>query len=383
MIESTTIQQKFTELFQSEPHLFRAPGRVNLIGEHTDYNDGFVLPAAINKEMKFAIATNDKDEFRFFAIDLNESYSVKPDELKYSESGWPNYLMGVIDQFNQAGSKIPTFDCVFGGDIPNGAGLSSSAALECGLAFGLNQIFDLGFEKFELVKLAQRAENDFVGVKCGIMDQFASMYGKFNSVIKLDCRSLDYEYFDFNLSEYRIVLCDTQVKHSLASSEYNTRRQECEEGVKILQQAYPEVQQLRDADLSMLQQLEAQFDPVIFKRCRYVVQENERVGLACQDLEKNDLVSFGKRMYESHHGLQYNYEVSCKELDFLVEKAKQSEYVLGARMMGGGFGGCTINLVHLTGLEKFHDFIVAAYKNEMGLELKQYVVQIENGTSSL
>lgn len=371
---------KFKEIYHQDPVVVRSPGRVNLIGEHTDYNNGFVLPAAINKEIYFAVAPNNTDKFRVYSYDLQEHAEFTLDQVKKTEIRWANYLLGVIAQLQKAGHSLPGFDVVFGGNIPIGAGLSSSAAIECGLGFALNYIFQLGVEKLALVKMGQKAEHEFAGVMSGIMDQFANMFGQENHVIKLDCRSLDYQYYPFHISDYRIVLCDTQVKHSLASTEYNTRRKECEAGVALLQQYYPEVHSLRDATEEMLARHEAELDPVIYKRCRYVVQENKRVEAACLDLEKNDLVAFGQKMFASHQGLQHEYEVSCRELDFLADLARQDPAVLGARMMGGGFGGCTINLVKLDGLEAFTQKMEAAYQQEFGIKLKVYIAEIVNGT---
>ncbi len=376
------IKSKFSELFKGEPTLIvRSPGRVNLIGEHTDYNAGFVLPAAIDKEVVFAIAKNGKEECQLFSYDLNESFSFHPQKMSKSAQGWPNYLMGVVDQVQKLGKSVGGFNLVFGGDIPLGAGLSSSAAIECAMAFSLNQLFDLNIEKFDLVKLSQKAENEFVGVNCGIMDQFASMFGMSNHVIKLDCRSLEYQYFPFDMSDYKIVLCDTLVKHSLASSEYNTRRQECEMGVSIIQKYYNNVEALRDVTLEMLKAHREELGDVIYKRCKYVVEENQRVEDACAALKRNDHLTFGKKMYLSHRGLSEEYEVSCNELDFLVEQTRNDENVLGARMMGGGFGGCTINLVKKDYVDVFSEQMTVAYKSQLGLDLKIYVDSIADGTS--
>ncbi|QMU26767.1 galactokinase [Adhaeribacter radiodurans] len=374
------IVARFKELYGSQPVVVRSPGRVNLIGEHTDYNNGFVLPAAINKEIYFAVAPNNTNTFRVYSFDLNEQAEFSLDQVKKSDINWANYLLGVIAQIQKAGHQLPGFDVVFGGNIPIGAGMSSSAAIECGLGYALNHIFNLSIEKLDLVKMGQKAEHEFAGVMSGIMDQFANTFGKKNHVVKLDCRSLDYQYYPFEISDYRIVLCDTQVKHSLASSEYNTRRQECEAGVELLQKYYPEVQSLRDATEEMLAAHEQEFDPIIYKRCRYVVQEDNRVEAACHDLEKNDLVAFGQKMYASHQGLQHDYEVSCPELDFLADLARQDEAVLGARMMGGGFGGCTINLVKLSGLDAFTQKMAEAYQQQFNITLKTYVAEIVDGT---
>ncbi|RNI30394.1 galactokinase [Rufibacter immobilis] len=375
------IVAKFKELYHHEPVVARSPGRVNLIGEHTDYNEGFVLPAAINKEIYFALAPNGTQTMRAHAFDLEESAEFDLNKVQRADIGWANYLLGVVAQLQKAGHEVKGFDVVFGGNIPIGAGLSSSAAVECGLAYALNYLFAYGIERFDLVKMAQKAEHEYALVMCGIMDQFASMFGKRNHVVKLDCRSLEYQYYPLEIEDYRLVLCDTQVKHSLASSEYNTRRQECERGVAILRQHYPQVRSLRDVTLEMLTQHQAEFDPVVYRRCTYVVQENLRVEEACQDLERGDLEAFGQKMFASHQGLQHDYEVSCPELDFLADKARASDAVLGARMMGGGFGGCTINLVKLAQLDEFTQQMTEAYQQQYGIQLKTYVAEIVEGSS--
>ena len=372
---------KFKELYGQEPLLFRSPGRVNLIGEHTDYNEGFVLPAAINKEIFFAITPNNTDTIKLYSFDLEEQATYSLQSINRTETSWANYLLGVVAQFQEADLKVKGFDLVFGGNVPIGAGLSSSAAVECGLAFALNHIFGFNLDRFTLAKMAQKAEHEFAGVRCGIMDQFASLFGKKEHVVKLDCRSLEYKYYRFDMSHYRIVLCDTQVKHSLALSEYNTRRQECETGVTILHKYYPEVKSLRDATIAMLEKHQHEFDPVVYKRCKYVVQENARVEEACESLYNGDLQTFGKKMYASHHGLQHDYEVSCPELDFLVKQAKQHEAVTGARMMGGGFGGCTINIVSIDALDDFTARMSAAYQQQFNVPLKTYIAEIVDGSS--
>lgn len=374
---------KFKELYGQEPLLFRSPGRVNLIGEHTDYNDGFVLPAAIDKEIHFAIAPNQTETIRLYSIDMQEQATYSLQTIKRTENSWANYLLGVVAQFQESNYKLNGFDLVFGGNVPIGAGLSSSAAVECGLAFALNHIFGFGLDRFTLAKMAQKAEHEFAGVRCGIMDQFASLFGKKEHVVKLDCRSLEYEYFHFDMSHYRIVLCDTQVKHSLASSEYNTRRMECETGVATLQKHYPGITSLRDVTIEMIEKHQQELDPVVFRRCMYVVQENIRVEEACQALQNGDLKLFGEKMYASHAGLQHDYEVSCPELDFLVTEAKKQETVLGARMMGGGFGGCTINIVSIAALDDFTRHMSEAYQKQFNMQLKTYITEIVDGSSQL
>ena len=395
--------------------IVRAPGRVNLIGEHTDYNGGYVLPAAIDKAVYFAVSPREDDECHFVAHDFNDVFTVNLNALTQTDTySWANYLMGVLDevqkelhvqetskvartsnpsetqnpkpfviQKEQNSKRLKGIDLVFGGDIPSGGGLSSSAAIENGIGFGVNELFNLGLSRIDLVKISQRAENNFVGMKCGIMDMFASMMGKENAVIRLDCNSLAYEYFPFNAPDYRLVLCNTTVKHALVDSEYNTRRAECEEGVALFQKTDPSVKTLRDVKMSVLQARKNELRPVVFKRCKYVIEEIARVEEACKVLKENDLATFGKLMFQTHDGLQNEYEVSCKELDFLAEKARHTEGVLGARMMGGGFGGCTINLVKTDVIEVFIADMKAAYLAAFDIDLPCHVVTLKNGVEVL
>ncbi|WP_210520998.1 galactokinase [Hymenobacter terricola] len=378
------IHADFQQRFGYEPLLVRAPGRVNLIGEHTDYNAGFVLPAAVDKEIVFAVGLNGGAQIRLVAHDLGETLDLpNAAEISPSETHWANYLLGVAAQFQARGIAVPGFDCVFGGTIPMGAGMSSSAAVECGLAFAFNHFLHTGFEKMELARIAQLAEHTYAGVQCGIMDQFASLFGHAGQVVRLDCRSLDYEYFPFDTTACRIVLCNSGVKHSLASSAYNTRRQECERGVAVLQQHYPEVQALRDATMAQLEAHRDELGPTVFRRCAYVVQENARVVTACLCLNKDDLTGFGKEMYASHAGLRDDYEVSCAELDALVEAAQAVPGVFGSRMMGGGFGGCTINLVAPDKVDEFIASVSAAYEKRFGLKLETYQTTIVAGVGEV
>lgn len=381
-IRTETIQL-FKDRFQQEPLLVRSPGRINLIGEHTDYNGGFVLPAATDKAVYIALGRSNDGKCHWYAADFQDEFTTTLDVLEHSPKNWPNYLMGVIQQLQMMGHQIPAFNCVISGDVPAGAGMSSSAALECATGWGLSQLFDLKIERLDLVRLAQRAENQFVGLQCGIMDMFASTFGKQHQVIRLDCRSLEYEYFPLELGDYQVVLFDTGVKHSLASSEYNNRRKECEAGVKLLQQHEPHVESLRDVTEEMLLKYQRQFDPVVFVRCMYVVQENNRLLAGCEDLKRGDIDSFGQRMYGSHNGLRDMYEVSCTELDYLVSFMKTEKNVLGARMMGGGFGGCTINIIKRTAVDELFERLSKAYQIAMKHELKMYKVLIEDGTSQI
>ncbi len=379
-MNSNQIVKKFEELFKNEPLLVRSPGRINLIGEHTDYNDGFVFPAAIDKEIHFAVAKNKVNIFRFYALDLHESFEMKVEDLSKSDTSWANYLLGVVAQYKKAGYELEGVDCVFGGDIPLGAGLSSSAAIENGFAFALKEILKAPVSKIQMIKMAQKAEHEYAGVMCGIMDQFASMTGKKDHAIKLDCRSLDFEYANIDLHDYVILLVNTNVKHELASSEYNTRRAECETGVQILQKYDNNITALRDVSLSLLQVHREEIDPIVYKRCKFVIKENLRVEDAFSALEKNDIKTLGALMFQSHEGLRDDYDVSCKELDLLFDMAKRSDDVIGSRMMGGGFGGCTINIVKKEKMNTFSEGIKKEYSMITGIEPEIYSVKITDGT---
>ncbi len=362
----------------------RSPGRINLIGEHTDYNNGYVLPAAIDKAAYLAVTPRRDNEIHLFSIDLKAHYSTDTEIIQKSLSAsWPNYLLGTVQQFKLAGVNLKGFDAALTADIPIGAGLSSSAAVECAMALALNELYQTNFDKLTLVKMAQKAEHDFAGVQCGIMDQFASMFGKRNHVIKLDCLSLEYEYEPFNMDGIKILLLDTGVKHSLASSEYNLRRIQCETGVALIHQHIPAIKSLRDVTIEMLDQYVLNDDLIVYHRCKYVVEENQRLLQGCKDLENGNLAAFGSKMFQTHYGLRRLYQVSCPELDFLVAQVKDYTSVLGARMMGGGFGGCTINLVKEEAVEDLVEQTTKAYRHVMQRDLKAYVAKIEAGGNIL
>ena len=376
--------KKFRELYSGEPLIIRAPGRINLIGEHTDYNDGFVMPAAIDKDITFAIAPSDTDESVIYSLTYDEFFTVDlHNPQKTREPKWANYLLGVMRQFIDQGHTLKPFRCVFGGNIPTGAGLSSSAALECGFAYALNELNQSKIPRETMVRMAQWSEHHFVGVKCGIMDQFASMMGAEEKVIVLDCRSLEYHYSPLSLQDHSIVLCNTGVKHSLVDSEYNTRRSECEQGVSILKKHYPEVKSLRDVSAAMIERHRSEFPGKVYNRCFYIVDEIKRVQEASNDLQQGKLEAFGKKMFETHEGLSYLYEVSCPELDFLVAHARKYDGVLGARMMGGGFGGCTINIIRKETVETFISSAREAYQKAFNLELITYIVHVKSGAGLL
>lgn len=377
------ITSAFYDRFGGKPVLVQSPGRINLIGEHTDYNNGFVLPAAIDKAIYFAASKRDDDEIHLFANDLNQHYRGNIQTLIKSGQNWPDYIIGGLQQLKQIGYTISGFNGVIGGDVPLGAGLSSSAAVECASLMAFTELFALNLSRLQIVQLAQKAENDFVGVKCGIMDQFASVFGRKDHLIQLDCRSLDYRYVPFKLYGYAILLLDTNVKHSLASSEYNLRREQCEAGVALIQKHHPEVESLRDANPEMVERYVQPVNGVVYRRCSYVVHEIRRLQQACLDLEAGNLRAFGEKMYHTHIGLSRDYEVSCPELDFLVNYVQKTDYVIGARMMGGGFGGCTINLVQEDRIHELVEQLSPAYQQATGLALKHYRVRIEDGTRVL
>ena len=378
---SNKIEKKFKEVFHVDPVIIRSPGRVNLIGEHTDYDYGFVLPAAIDKAIYFAISSRSDNLCKLFASDMNESFEFAIDKIIYSEKGWPNYLMGVVDQLKKGGYKFSGFNCVFGGDIPIGAGLSSSAAVEAGLAFALNHLYNLEIDKLSLVKIAQKAENEFVGVNCGIMDQYINIFGERGEVLRIDCRSLEIEYFPFDYNNISIVLFNSNVSHSLASSEYNQRRKECSAGVGIIKSEIPQIESLRDVSIGLLKEFKNKIEPVVYKRCKYVVEENSRLLKACDALKIHDLKTFGSLMSQTHEGLSKDYEVSCEELDYLVELTKENPKVYGSRMMGGGFGGCTINLIENDVIEEVSKYATEKYKQKFNLDVNIYVTKISSGTN--
>ena len=391
------IRSQFFNHFNDNPALVvKSPGRINLIGEHTDYNHGFVLPAAIDKYIEVAIAKRTDGLIHMVALDLGESIILPIHNLTPHATQWVNYIIGVVDQVlnnlastenNLSGNennfaKIKEdlnggFAICIQGNIPLGAGLSSSAALECAVLFALNELYQLSLSKMEMALMAQQAEHKFAGVHCGLMDMFASLHGQKNKAILLDCDSLAFTYYPLALNDYSIVLFDTQIKHALASSEYNTRRLECESGLTIIQDKYAEVKTFRDISM---EQVEACLVSKVYQRCKYVVEEIARVQLAVQDLAKGDMQAFGKKMFETHKGLSKLYEVSCPELDFLVDAVAYNENVLGARMMGGGFGGCTINIIKKSAVEETIQALTAKYAQVMHKELTVYSTSIEEGT---
>ncbi|WP_207426151.1 galactokinase [Pedobacter sp. SYSU D00535] len=377
------IADKFRQLHNSEPVLVRAPGRINLIGEHTDYNLGSVLPGAIDKCIYMAIGTRSDNQINVYAADYSDHIVTVVDPLEKAWKLWPNYVLGVINEVKKLGVQVPGLNIVLGGDIPLAAGLSSSAAITVATTVSLNYVLDLGFSKLEMAQIAQKAEHNFVGVQCGLMDQYASLFGKKGHVIKLDCNTNQHEYIPFETTEVKVVLFDTGVKHHLVSSAYNERREQCQRGVELVKAHHPEIIGLPDITEEMLYKYVKPESELLFRRCLYVVQEIERLKGACEDLVKNDFESLGGKMFETHAGLKDMYEVSCEECDFLVDTVKASMNVLGARMMGAGFGGCTINLIYSDAVDKVTESVKQAYKEKFGKDLKVYLTSIEDGAEVL
>lgn len=372
----------FEESFGSAPKkTVLSPGRINIIGEHIDYNDGYVLPAAIDKIICFAFEKNYTNTSKIIAIDLDDSFEVDlTTDMELTDNVWTNYISGVVNQLKIKGFKFDGFNCVFSSNIPVGSGLSSSAALECGFLFGINELFELKIKPVDIALMGQSAEH-WVGINCGIMDQFSSVMGQENKVIKIDCRTLEYEYHNADFNDYSLILFDSNVKHSLMTSAYNERRQQCEEGIAIIKSNFPEITSFRDCNEQHVLELQNVMSANVFKRCLFVVKEIKRVSLACDALDKGDIETLGKLMFETHQGLSVDYEVSCAELDMIVDTLKKEDAVVGSRLMGGGFGGCTINLIKKGHEERIKQQLSALYLDTFGIELKIYDVKIGNGTS--
>ncbi|MFT4569077.1 MAG: galactokinase [Saprospiraceae bacterium] len=378
------LESIFVNEFKSSPTMVKAPGRINLIGEHTDYNMGYVLPAAIDKAAYVAIDRSSSDRCKLIALDLNESYEFSiGDALEPIDVDWVNYFLGVVNEFTKKGHLLKGFNMVFTSDVPLGAGLSSSAALESSFGFGLNELFKTSLSITDIALIGQTAEHEFAGVKCGIMDQFASCFGKKDQAILLDCKSLEHSYISSDLEGYQLVLIDTKVKHNLADSQYNIRRNQCEAGVALLNKKFGNISSLRDATMKQLDELHGDMELVIYNRCKYVIEENTRVLEACEALKNKEVEKLGDLLFKTHQGLSKLYEVSCKELDALVSYAIENENIIGARMMGGGFGGCTLNLVKNENMEETIKYIVSQYKEYNQINANYYIVEISDGAMKI
>ena len=381
-MEITELKSNFSERFGQDCSVYTSPGRINLIGEHTDYNGGFVFPGAIDKGIYAAIRLNGTDKVRAYSIDYNGYSEFGLNEEDKPAEAWARYIFGVCREIQKRGYTIGGFDTVFYGNVPLGAGMSSSAALESTFAFALNDLFHLNIDKFELARIGQSTEHNYCGVKCGIMDQFASLFGKAGHLMRLNCATMEFEYFPFNPKGYKVVLLDTVVKHELASSAYNRRRESCEKACAHIAAKHPEVKYLSDATMAMLNEVDVELPVEDSMRAEYVIGEKQRVLDVCDALQKGDYETVGDRMYGTHYGMSKLYEVSCEELDYLNDIAKECG-VTGSRVMGGGFGGCTINLVK----EELYDAFIATAKEKFnvrfGHEPKVYDVVISDGARKL
>jgi len=378
-----TIQDNYSSENFKADLIVASPGRINFIGEHTDYNNGFVLPAAIDKKTTCTVTLlNENDQCKLSSKNYNATpYQFDLNNIQPLQNKWENYVLGVVFQLQQLGAVFTPFKIEIDSNVPLGAGLSSSAALECCVANALNKLFNLGFDDWQLIKACQKAEHTFTGTMCGIMDQFASIKGRQNHLMLLDCQSLEFEYLPFELEDYQLVLLNTNVSHKLANSEYNLRRQACEGGVVFLQKHKPNIQSLRDVTYEMLEQNRQELDKDIYKKCKHVILENERVMKTKAALIQKNFIEVGQLMYQSHESLSNLYEVSCKELDFLVDELKPNNYVLGSRMMGGGFGGCTINLFQKNETQNIVEQTSKAYFNKFRKNLNYYIVEIDDGAT--
>ncbi len=381
-METKEIKSKFNSLFGNEFRVYTSPGRVNLIGEHTDYNGGFVFPGAIDKGIYAAINPNGTDRIRAYSMDYDAMSEFCMTEADAPREPWARYIFGVVREMQKRGFEPKGFDTVFAGDVPLGAGMSSSAALESTFANALNDIYDLGIDRFELARIGQSTEHNYCGVKCGIMDQFASVFGKEGHLMRLNCATMEFEYFPFNPKGYKVVLLDTVVKHELASSAYNKRRESCENACAHIKAKHQEVNYLSDATMSMLDEVKDEISNEDYMRAKYVIGEKQRVLDVCAALERGDYETVGDRMYGTHHGMSKEYEVSCEELDYLNDIAKECG-VTGSRVMGGGFGGCTINLVKEGLYDKFIATAKERFNARFGHEPKVYDVVISDGARRL
>lgn len=383
MLDINFIKDEFKKHFSENCSVYTSPGRINLIGEHTDYNGGFVFPGAVDCGIMAGIQPNGTTTINAYSIDLKDKASFDVNDPEGPKQSWARYIYGVAREMAKRGVDVKGFDTAFAGDVPLGAGMSSSAALESTFAFAINDLFgDNKIDKFELAKVGQATEHNYIGVNCGIMDQFASVFGKKDQLIRLDCRSLEYKYYPFKPVGYKLVLVDSVVKHELASSAYNKRRQSCENVVAAMKKHHPEVELLRDADFNMLEEVKPEISEEDYKRAKYVIGEKDRVLAVCDALEKGDYETVGKEMYLTHEGLSKDYEVSCEELDFLNDIAKKNG-VTGSRVMGGGFGGCTINLVKEELYDKFIEDAKTEFKKKFGKDPKVYNVVISDGSRKL
>lgn len=376
MIEK--VSKAFRDVFKTDPILAFAPGRINLIGEHTDYQEGFVFPAAIEQGIWVAIQKNHESIVRLFSIDLEEEFAFSPADFSPKKGHWATYVMGMVSQLNQAGFYPAGFDLAFGGNIP-ASGLSSSAALSVAIGTAISNLFGYSIPKKSLALYAQKSEHVFAGVNCGIMDPYASAFGVKDHALLLDCRSNTHQEVKADFGDYSLILVNSKVKHILADSAYNKRREACEKSVRLLRPTFPEIKTLRDIGTVELETVKEILPPELFPKAKHVITEIQRVFDAVNALKKKALPAFGQLLNDSHTSLSEDFEVSCEELDFLAAKAQEMPEVLGSRMMGGGFGGCTINLVKMDALEKFESKINQSYFEKFGIHPEFIPVKIGDG----
>lgn len=383
MISKGSLRHSFHNIFQEDAQLYvKSPGRINIIGEHTDYNKGLVLPAAIDKYIYVAISQRQDRQIKLYSAGYKERFTTNLEaDIPPDTPGWVKYIIGVSQIIQSRTGKIQGFNMYIDGDVPLGAGLSSSAALTCAAGFGLNELFNCNLSRLDIAKIGQQTEHEYIGLMCGLMDQFASVMGKKNSAIKLDCKDLSYEYIPIDWSDYEILLLNTNVKHNLASTAYNDRRAACEQGVAWVREHEPAVSSLRDVSITQLDKWVKGKNLDVYTKCRFVIEENQRVQEACKTLQNNDIDKLGKLLFTAHWALSREYEVSCPELDFLIEAAEVFSSNLGARMMGGGFGGCTINILKKGRSEVFLEKIESTYKEKFGFSLTPIRINLGEGTS--
>jgi len=382
-VDKKQISKKFMQHFTGEPRVFQAPGRVNLIGEHTDYNDGFVFPMAIEFYTTVAVAPTYDRKLYIRSRNMDELIAVDLNDNKKRRNHWSDYVAGMASVLEGEGLKLPGASMLIDSDVPVGAGLSSSAALETAAGLALLSTVNVELESEKLALFGQKAENEFVGMNCGIMDQFISVHGKADHALFLDCRTLDYELVPLKADKVRIVICNTMVKHELGSSEYNKRRAECEKGVQIMSADFPDIRALRDVSLEQFNSVADKLPEVVRRRCRHVISEDERTQASIASLNAGDVAEFGRLMNASHDSLRDDYEVSCKELDVLVDIARSQDGVFGARMTGGGFGGCTVNLVAAEAVDVFVDAVSSQYQQKTGLTPDVYISVASEGAHEL
>ena len=382
-MDKKQISKKFMQHFTGEPRVFQAPGRVNLIGEHTDYNDGFVFPMAIEFYTTVAVAPTHDRKLYIRSMNMDELIAVDLNDNKKRRNHWSDYVAGMASVLEGEGLKLPGASMLIDSDVPVGAGLSSSAALETAAGLALLSTVNVELESEKLALFGQKAENEFVGMNCGIMDQFISVHGKADHALFLDCRTLDYELVPLKADKVRIVICNTMVKHELGSSEYNKRRAECEKGVQIMSADFPDIRALRDVSLEQFNSVADKLPEVVRRRCRHVISEDERTQASIASLNAGDVAEFGRLMNASHDSLRDDYEVSCKELDVLVDIARSQDGVFGARMTGGGFGGCTVNLVAAEAVDVFVDAVSSQYQQKTGLTPDVYISVASEGAHEL